>query len=114
MKKKTLTLLKIFIIISFSIPVFGQKFTIARIHYGGGGDWYSDPSSLPNLLNFVSENTHIIVDDEEVMQDFDGAIRLDSQYADAYYNRGIAYQHLGMTKEAESDFEKTKELGDRK
>lgn len=66
MKKRALTLLKIFFIISFSIPVFGQKFTIARIHYGGGGDWYSDPSSLPNLLNFVSENTHIIVDDEEV------------------------------------------------
>jgi len=66
MKKRALTLLKIFFIISFSTPVFGQKFTIARIHYSGGGDWYSDPSSLPNLLKFVSENTHISVDDEEV------------------------------------------------
>ncbi len=66
MKKRALTLFKIFFIISFSIPVFGQNFTIARIHYSGGGDWYSDPSSLPNLLRFVSENTHISVDDEEV------------------------------------------------
>ena len=66
MKKRALTLLKIFFIISFSTPVFGQKFTIARIHYSGGGDWYSHPSSLPNLLKFVSENTHISVDDEEV------------------------------------------------
>ena len=66
MKKRALTLFKIFFIISFSIPVFGQNFTIARIHYSGGGDWYSDPSSLPNLLKFVSENTHISVDDEEV------------------------------------------------
>jgi hypothetical protein len=66
MKKRALTLLKIFFIISFSTPVFGQKFTIARIHYSGGGDWYSDPSSLPNLLKFVSENTYISVDDEEV------------------------------------------------
>ena len=66
MKKRALTLFKMFFIISFSIPVFGQNFTIARIHYSGGGDWYSDPSSLPNLLRFVSENTHISVDDEEV------------------------------------------------
>jgi len=66
MKKRALTLFNIFFIISFSVPLFGQNFTIARIHYSGGGDWYSDPSSLPNLLNFVSENTHISVDNEEV------------------------------------------------
>ncbi len=63
MKKKILTLLNIFI---FSIPILGQNFTIARIHYSGGGDWYSDPSSLPNLLKFLSENTQIAVDEEEV------------------------------------------------
>ena len=66
MKKGTLTLFKTFFIILFSIPLFGQNFTIARIHYGGGGDWYSDPSSLPNLLKFVSENTQIAVDKDEV------------------------------------------------
>ena len=37
-------------------------FTITRIHYDGGGDWYSDPSSLPNLLKFVSSVTNIAVD----------------------------------------------------
>ena len=37
-----------------------QKFTIARIHYSGGGDWYSDPSSLPNLLEFIPVSyTHL-------------------------------------------------------
>ena len=41
-------------------------FSITRIHYGGGGDWYSDPSSLPNLLKFLGENTQISVDEEEV------------------------------------------------
>lgn len=25
-------------------------FVVARVHYGGGGDWYSGSSSLPNLL----------------------------------------------------------------
>ncbi len=36
-----------------------QSFTIARIHYSGGGDWYSDPSSLPNLLHFLETETAI-------------------------------------------------------
>ena len=27
--------------------------------YSGGGDWYSDPSSLPNLLKFINENTNV-------------------------------------------------------
>ena len=46
--------------------VFAQKFSIARIHYGGGGDWYSDPSSIPNLLDFLDKNTSISVESEEI------------------------------------------------
>ena len=65
MKIRTITLIKILIILS-SLPVFGQNFSIARIHYSGGGDWYSDPSSLPNLLKYLGENTQISVDEEEV------------------------------------------------
>ncbi len=65
MKIRTIILIKILIILS-SLPVFGQNFSIARIHYSGGGDWYSDPSSLPNLLKFLGENTQIAVDDDEV------------------------------------------------
>tara|TARA_B100002003_G_scaffold152746_1_gene141576 strand:+ start:160 stop:819 length:660 start_codon:yes stop_codon:yes gene_type:complete len=65
MKIRTITLIKILIILS-SLPIFGQNFSIARIHYSGGGDWYSDPSSLPNLLKYLGENTQISVDEEEV------------------------------------------------
>jgi len=36
-----------------------NKFKISRIHYSGGGDWYADPSSLPNLLKYISKNTQI-------------------------------------------------------
>jgi hypothetical protein len=32
---------------------------IARVHYGGGGDWYSDPSSLPNWLTEFERRTGI-------------------------------------------------------
>ena len=32
-------------------------FSITRIHYDGGGDWYADPSSLPNLLAYLKDHT---------------------------------------------------------
>jgi len=38
--------------------VVGQyDFTVARLKYGGGGDWYADPSSLTNLLAAINERT---------------------------------------------------------
>ena len=43
-----------------------NKFNIARIHYGGGGDWYSDPSSVPNLLDFINKNTMIIAGENDL------------------------------------------------
>ncbi|MFW5959503.1 MAG: DUF4159 domain-containing protein [Chitinivibrionales bacterium] len=47
-------------------PVRGDQnctFTIARLHYSGGGDWYCDPSSLPNLADAVRARTEIPVCD---------------------------------------------------
>tara|TARA_B100001250_G_C19778488_1_gene780732 strand:- start:1077 stop:1727 length:651 start_codon:yes stop_codon:yes gene_type:complete len=38
------------------------EFSITRIHYRGGGDWYSNQSSIPNLLEFIQKNTNIPVD----------------------------------------------------
>ena len=43
----------------------GQVFSISRVHYGGGGDWYSNPSSIPNLLKFLTTNTSIKAANEE-------------------------------------------------
>jgi hypothetical protein len=37
--------------------VNGALLTIGRLHYDGGGDWYANPSSLPNLLRAVRERT---------------------------------------------------------
>ena len=60
-------MIKQLIIISiFSGVLLSQEFQIARIQYGGGGDWYSDPSSLPNLLNYLRENTAMVNASEEV------------------------------------------------
>ena len=33
------------------------RLTIARLQYDGGGDWYANPSSLPNLLSAIRERT---------------------------------------------------------
>ena len=56
----------LFFIIFLIIPNhYSQAFSIARIHYNGGGDWYGDPSSLPNLLEYVEKNTSIIVETDE-------------------------------------------------
>lgn len=39
---------------------------IARLQYDGGGDWYANPSSLPNLLSAVRERAGIPVAAREV------------------------------------------------
>ena len=46
--------------------LFSQEFNIARVQYGGGGDWYCDPSSLPNLLEFLKTNTSMTKASKEV------------------------------------------------
>lgn len=38
-----------------------DSITVARLQYEGGGDWYANPSSLPNLLSAVRERTGIPV-----------------------------------------------------
>jgi hypothetical protein len=39
--------------------------TIGRLHYSGGGDWYANPSSLPNLLATIRNRTALPVGAEE-------------------------------------------------
>jgi hypothetical protein len=39
--------------------------TIGRLHYEGGGDWYANPSSLPNLLSALQTRTALRVSPEE-------------------------------------------------
>jgi len=41
------------------------ELTIGRLQYDGGGDWYANPSSLPNLLKEIGERTALAVSDRE-------------------------------------------------
>jgi len=36
-----------------------DAFKIARVQYQGGGDWYSSPSALTNLIDFANQNLPI-------------------------------------------------------
>ena len=45
---------------------------IGRLHYGGGGDWYADPSSLPNWLAEFERRTGLpTAEREEVVRPLD-------------------------------------------
>ncbi|MBD3234916.1 MAG: DUF4159 domain-containing protein [candidate division Zixibacteria bacterium] len=46
--------------------VTGDSFTIARLKYGGGGDWYWGRSAIPNMHQFLRENTNVEVSDRDV------------------------------------------------
>jgi hypothetical protein len=72
---KKLIILVVLLLIGFS--AFAQRiatggnanpsvFTIARLKYGVGGDWYWGSSAIPNMLKFLKENTNIPVNEEEV------------------------------------------------
>lgn len=39
--------------------------TIARLKYSGGGDWYNDPSAIPNLCRFIRKYTRIAISEQE-------------------------------------------------
>lgn len=50
-----------------SLPTWAQKPTvrIAKLKYNGGGDWYSNKTSLPNLISFCNRNLRTNLAPEE-------------------------------------------------
>ena len=48
-----------------TVPPGARSFGIARLKYGGGGDWYEDRTSLRNLLRAVRQRTTIPVAGEQ-------------------------------------------------
>lgn len=44
----------LFLLLLLSTSVFSQE--IALLKYSGGGDWYANPTSLPNLIRFANQN----------------------------------------------------------
>tara|TARA_B100000242_G_C43016934_1_gene472934 strand:- start:576 stop:1253 length:678 start_codon:yes stop_codon:yes gene_type:complete len=52
-------IVKKYLVILFLTPfmAFSQNnYQIAVLKYNGGGDWYANPTALPNLIDFCNEN----------------------------------------------------------
>jgi hypothetical protein len=57
-------------ILTFSLAfhsVYAQKpsFQIAKLKYNGGGDWYANKTSLPNLISFCNSSLKLNIDKSE-------------------------------------------------
>lgn len=55
----------IFLGMMLFLPLFACSQTTVKIgvvKYGGGGDWYGNPTSVPNLVKFCIENLHMNVE----------------------------------------------------
>jgi hypothetical protein len=50
------------LVISLINISLAQNFTIARLKYEGGGDWYNDPDIIPNLAQELNKRTNIKTD----------------------------------------------------
>ncbi len=57
------------ITIGLALVVIGSAWpeeAVGRLKYAGGGDWYANPTSLPNLLEFAREHTNLDLPRREV------------------------------------------------
>lgn len=63
--KQTLKIIGLFVFLTATSLLQAQELHITRLQYSGGGDWYANPSSLPNLIQFISENTNIRIQPDE-------------------------------------------------
>jgi len=66
--KRTLLLL---LIVILAMPAMAQRYSlkIAKLKYNGGGDWYANKTSLPNLIKFCNQNLNTnIKPDEDVVE----------------------------------------------
>lgn len=57
--------------LSFFQTLQAQKTTvkIALLKYNGGGDWYANPTSLPNLIKFCNQNLGTNIDKDNATVD---------------------------------------------
>jgi hypothetical protein len=59
------------ILIKSNLLTIGQtpSFQIALAKYNGGGDWYANPTALPNLIKFCNENMNANIQENPAQVD---------------------------------------------
>lgn len=70
-KKHTLALFSV-VLLLLPLAGIGQEaglLKIAKLKYDGGGDWYSNPTALPNLIEFVNDQSTVSIESvEEIVE----------------------------------------------
>ena len=69
--KKLIKIFAIVLSVFSGITVTAQTSAtqIALLKYAGGGDWYANPTSLPNLIKYCNENLHTNINVEPATVD---------------------------------------------
>ncbi len=62
MRIKYLSFLLLFVLNFNSLHANPPKLKLALLKYGGGGDWYANPTSLPNLAKYLNKNLNMGLD----------------------------------------------------
>jgi len=52
---------KIFTLLFLFLSLYCHSQEIALLKYNGGGDWYANPTSLPNLIKFSNQNINTTI-----------------------------------------------------
>ena len=55
----------LFLLLLVGFSKVDGNLTIARVKYVGGGDWYNDPSIIPNLTRELNRRTAVRADEEQ-------------------------------------------------
>lgn len=58
-KHLILSVLSIFLLTALQIK---SSYTVAILKYSGGGDWYANPTSIPNLVEFCNKELNANID----------------------------------------------------
>lgn len=61
-QRKTISILVVLLSLAFSGRT--QDLQIALLKYNGGGDWYANPTALPNLVQFCNKNLNTSISED--------------------------------------------------
>jgi len=71
--RKTMKLVKYLLIVCLlvngNLLEAQGNFSIGLLKYSGGGDWYANPTSLPNLIRFVNQNLNMNIKTDPITVD---------------------------------------------
>lgn len=64
---RTTFIIGLFLTAFLSTCLAQEQLKIAKLKYNGGGDWYANKTSLPNLARFCNENIKTNIDEQDAV-----------------------------------------------